>query len=239
MKPTFIAAHPSNFSVGRTKPISRITFHHIVGDATGALARFQTPGEGASSTYVIGSDGKLYQMIDEKNTPWTDANPDSNARSITIEHAGGHPSVPYTEAMYRTSIALVRDLIDRHGISDFKRHRDVSNSPTECPGALDVERIVSEAQKEDELTPEIIDMAWQASFNARATKQDVDYFMQRDLKTLLAHCIKFNEPLRQKAAWYPEREKEIAELKQKIQSMSQTSILTRDSVLDYVNKNLS
>lgn len=145
-----LTPNPNVYTPGRTKPISRITFHHIVGDAPAAISTFNAGQRGDSSSYIIGSDGTIYQYVPENDTPWTDANWDSNQRTISIEHAGGHPSVPYTDAMYEASAQLVAYLIDKYGISDFKRHRDVidlSRYPggTACPGALDVERIVGNA----------------------------------------------------------------------------------------------
>jgi N-acetyl-anhydromuramyl-L-alanine amidase AmpD len=145
-------ASVGNYGVGRRNPISRITWHHIAGDAPGAIARFQTAGVQVSATYVIGSDGTLYQCVDEANTPYSDGNADSNSRTISIECAGGIASVPYTEAMYATAVDLCRDLIPRYGITDFKRHRDVIDKTvypggTECPGTLDVERIITHAKE--------------------------------------------------------------------------------------------
>lgn len=147
-------AAKGNYATGRAQRISRITFHHIVGDAPAAIARFQTPGVQVSATYVIGSDGTLYQCVSENDTAYCDGNSDSNARTISIEHAGGLPSVPYTDAMYATSIALVADLIKRYGITDFKRHSEVIDKSvypggTACPGGLDVERIVNGAKGEN------------------------------------------------------------------------------------------
>lgn len=136
-------AASGNFQSGRRNPISRITFHHIVGDAPAAIARFQTPGEEVSANYVIGSDGSVYQCIRDSDTAYCDANADSNSRTISIEHAGP----PYAEAMYQASIALCSELIRKYGINDFKRHRDVSNTPTACPGELNVERIVNAAKQ--------------------------------------------------------------------------------------------
>lgn len=131
--------------------------HHIVGDAASAIARFQTPGVQVSAQYVIGSDGTLYQCVAEGDVAYCDGSAESNAMTISIEHAGGLPSVPYTDAMYDTSIKLVRDLIARYGITDFKRHHDVIDKHaypggTECPGALDVERIVNAAKGEEMTT---------------------------------------------------------------------------------------
>jgi hypothetical protein len=139
-------AAAGNYQVGRNLPISRITFHYIYGDAQAAINRFQTPGVEVSSTYVIGSDGQVYQMVKESDTPYSDGDFTSNSKTISIEHAGGN-GVPYTDAMYESSIQLVRDLIARYGMSDFKRHRDII--ATACPGDLDVERIISGAQGAD------------------------------------------------------------------------------------------
>lgn len=144
-------AAPSNFESGRQAIVSRITFHHIVGDAQAALNRFQDTNDEVSSTYVIGSDGTIYQCVADNDTSYADGNYDSNSRTISIEHAGGLPEVPYTDAMYTASIQLVAWLIQTYHISDFKRHRDVIDKArypggTACPGNLDVERIVNGAQ---------------------------------------------------------------------------------------------
>jgi hypothetical protein len=157
MKPPVISkpAAPGNYEQGRKAPISRITFHHIVGDAPAAIVRFQTPGVEVSSNYVIGSDGTIYQCVADTDTPYCDGNYDSNSRTIAIEHAGGIAGTPYTELMYQASIKLVRYLIGKYNIADFQRHRDVIDKTrypggTACPGALNVERIVKEA-KENEM----------------------------------------------------------------------------------------
>lgn len=156
MKPDVIQkpAAQGNYASGRKQRISRITFHHIVGDAPGALGRFLTPGVEVSAHYVIGSNGTIYQCVDDNNTAYCDGSSDSNARSISIEHAGGSETVPYTGPMYAASAELVRYLIGKYGISDFQRHRDVIDKSaypggTACPGTLDVERILKAAKGEE------------------------------------------------------------------------------------------
>jgi hypothetical protein len=137
-------AHPTNYAKGRNHAIDQITFHHIVGDAPSGTDHFTTvrpPGKQVSSTYAISSDGTIYQYVSENDTPYTDANALSNSRAITIEHAGP----PYAEAMYKASVELCRDIRARHNITRFKRHREVSDVPTACPGELDVERIVNQS----------------------------------------------------------------------------------------------
>lgn len=133
----------SNYGGPRGRKVDTIVFHHIVGDAPAAISRFKTAGEQVSSTYIIGSDGTVYYTVDEKNTPYTNGDSDWNRRSITIEHAGP----PYSEKMYKASIALCQSIRKRHNIKYFKRHRDLY--PTECPGKLNVERIVKASKGED------------------------------------------------------------------------------------------
>jgi hypothetical protein len=137
----------TNYARGRARAIDQITFHHIVGDAAAAIARFKINGEQASSTYVIASDGTIYQLVAEGDTPYTDGNFTSNSRSITIEHAGGHPNVPYTAAMYAASAHLVAWIRSRRNITRYERHRNVSDKPTACPGTLNVEGIVDQSTK--------------------------------------------------------------------------------------------
>lgn len=142
-----------NYELGRHGyGITRITFHHIVGDAPGAISRFQTSGVQVSAHYVIGSNGQIYQMVDEANTSYCDGNYDSNLKTISIEHAGGVAGVPYTDAMYAASAKLVAYLIKKYPtIIEFKRHRDVIDKTrypggTACPGTLNVEGIVATAK---------------------------------------------------------------------------------------------
>lgn len=159
-------ADPSNYAKGRRHTIDQITYHHIVGNAPGGTDHFRTPGTDVSSTYAIAADGTIYQYVAESDTPYTDANSLSNSRAITIEHAGP----PYAEPMYQASIALCRDIQSRHNITRFMRHRDVSDKPTACPGALDVERIIRESKQQggtDMATNQQIDQ-WISLFHQEA-----------------------------------------------------------------------
>lgn len=134
-----------NHGGARPAKPTHITDHHIVGDAGAAIGRFEQAGQEASSTFVIGSDGAIYQLLDIMTIPYTDSNYDSNRRSITIEHAGGHANVPYTEAMYQASIKLHAWLKETYGIpnSNIFQHKQVTlpSRPTACAGGLNTDRI--------------------------------------------------------------------------------------------------
>jgi hypothetical protein len=165
----------SNYQTGRAAKIDQITFHHIVGDAPAALTRFRDRSQIVSATYVIASDGTIYQCVAEKDTPYTDANFGSNSRAITIEHAGGTDAVPYTEAMYEASAALCASIRSRYNITRFKRHREVSDVPTACPGQLDVERIVngSQSQEDDPMVTKEMEMS--EAYKATGSYPGVNY----------------------------------------------------------------
>lgn len=148
-KPNIIwdPAHSNNYSNGRPGGSigTRETFHHIVGSGASASATFKNPSRGASSHYSVGEDGKIRQHVDLRNTAWTDGNWQSNLISITVEHAGGHPSVPYTAKMYAAAAHLRAWLKENYGHIAAIRHRQVSRTGTVCPGNLNVEKIVKDA----------------------------------------------------------------------------------------------
>lgn len=167
---TQVTIPTTNYGVVRGNP-TRITFHHIVGDALAAIARFKNANEKASATFVISSKGEIFQCVPLDHRPYSDGVTASNTITASIEHAGGTSSVPYTEAMYRASISLVAWLIDKYKITDFKRHRELK--ATACPGGLDVERILKSAKL----------MA--GGTMANASKEQMDYLFalyRKDIK---------------------------------------------------------
>lgn len=149
-KPTIIRLNvvpASNFGGKRSIKPTHITDHHIVGDSPAAIAEAKKPERQMSFTFTVSSKGEIFQLLEFDEIPYTDGSSTSNRRAITIEHAGGHPSVPYTEAMYKATIHLHAWLRQELNIpeSNILRHRDVSDNPTACPGGLDVERIKKES----------------------------------------------------------------------------------------------
>lgn len=139
----------SNHGGRRPARPTHITDHHIVGDAPAAIAEARKPAREMSFTYTISKDGIIYQALDPMTIPYTDTNYTSNKRAITIEHAGGHASVPYTEAMYKSSIHLHAWLRQEFNIPEqnILKHSQVADKPTACPGGLDTERIKRESTK--------------------------------------------------------------------------------------------
>lgn len=154
MNITWIGANGNNFERGRRgKQVDLVVLHWIVGKLAAADATFQDPKRQASSHYGIGNE-VIHQYVQESDTAYHAGKFDVNLRSIGIEHEGG-PNLPISEETYLTSAQLVREICSRYNIpidSDhIKRHRDFK--ATACPGTLDVERIIREAQQVD---PQIV-----------------------------------------------------------------------------------
>lgn len=141
---TWVAAHPTNYTVGRLRPIRYITFHHVVGSDDSAVNKFKTAGVSVSAHFVCG-DTKITQMVDLNNTAWCNGNWDSNNECITIEHEGDWRNGYRNQAVIDNSAKLVAWLRTVYPNIGFNRHRDVK--ATACPADLPVEEIWNKASK--------------------------------------------------------------------------------------------
>lgn len=205
---------------GPSRPKSQVnhfTLHHIVGDAAAAIGEIRKASRVMSFSYAVGSDGTIYEATGIGTVPYSDGNYQSNLTTVSTEHAGGHPSVPYTEAMYQGTIRLHAWLIDQLGNHAFKRHRDVSDSPTACPGGLNVERIAREAKKlrdsyykEKTMTSSQVKALYKKYLNRQPTAAQLKlYTGQSEVRLLnaIANTLKGN---------WERRGKEIDELKEQL-----------------------
>ncbi len=132
----FIAASSSNYTDGSrgAADIDTVVIHTIQGSYSGCISWFQNSAASASTHYVMrSSDGEITQMVDEADIGWHAGHWDTNQRSIGIEHEGyvDAPETWYTDAMYRSSAALVRDICDRNS---FPCDRDHVIGHYEVPG---------------------------------------------------------------------------------------------------------
>lgn len=130
-------------------PIDRVIIHTMVGTTASANARFNTPYQ-ASAHYGVSLDGSIVHWTDEDNTAYHAGNYPMNQRSIGIEHEdNGNYNGVRPDILYASSARLVKDIckfynipIDRNHILE---HKQVSDQPTACPDALDINRIIREA----------------------------------------------------------------------------------------------
>ncbi|HEX6288032.1 MAG TPA: N-acetylmuramoyl-L-alanine amidase, partial [Herpetosiphonaceae bacterium] len=130
-------AHSGNYTVANREsdyPINYVIIHTTQGSYAGAISWFQNDASNVSAHYVIrSSDGQITQMVREKDIAWHAGNWTYNTQSIGIEHEGwvNDPSW-YTDAMYRASAALTRNVCLKYGIPMDRAHI-IAHS--EVPGA--------------------------------------------------------------------------------------------------------
>lgn len=135
------AASTSNYQVANrpaSNVIDRIVVHTTQGSYAGTISWFKNPSSQVSAHYVIrSSDGQITQMVREKDIAWHVRS--ANSRSVGIEHEGwvNDPSW-YTDAMYRASAALTKNIADRYGIPKDRTHivghSEVPNNDHTDPG---------------------------------------------------------------------------------------------------------
>ena len=121
----FVPASSSNYSDTNRTAISRVVIHTTQGSYSGAVSWMQNSASSVSAHYVIrSSDGEITQMVGEEDTAWHAGDWDTNVKSIGIEHEGyvDDPGKWYTDAMYRASAELTRDICDRYGIPKDRAH---------------------------------------------------------------------------------------------------------------------
>jgi N-acetyl-anhydromuramyl-L-alanine amidase AmpD len=114
-----LASRPSDMK------IDYIIIHDTEGSYDGAISTFQNPASYVSANYVIrSSDGAVTEMVPPGDVAWGAGNWYVNMHAINIEHEGfaAQGATWYTEAMYRSSAALVRYLAHEYGIPLDRAH---------------------------------------------------------------------------------------------------------------------
>ncbi len=131
------AAHSSNYTTANretTYPINYVIIHTTQGSYAGAISWFKNASANVSAHYVIRSnDGQITQTVREKDVAWHAGNWTYNTQSVGIEHEGYVNNASwYTDAMYRASAALTRNVCQKYGIP-MTRSRIIGHN--EVPGA--------------------------------------------------------------------------------------------------------
>ena len=143
-----------HFSEGRQdNDIVAIVVHWIVGTLEAADATFNSPNRQASAHYGIG-DEEIHQYVNEEDTAWHCGDWLWNLKTIGIEHEGG-PDLPISDMTYETSAKLIKDICERYNIPLDKDHILPHRKfvATQCPGTLDIDRLISLAGGENMDTP--------------------------------------------------------------------------------------
>jgi hypothetical protein len=118
------------------RAIDHIVMHYTTSrNIEGSISHFKTGTPRASAHYIVGQDGKLVQLVPDKDCAWHAGTSDMNLRSIGIEHVA-RAGDKITESQARTSIALIRWLMHAHAIPVAHVIPHVCVKSTSCCGDL-------------------------------------------------------------------------------------------------------
>ena len=156
----FIPADPSNYTKDRSAwgydKVSEICIHYMCGNASieQCGGYWQNPNRNGSSTYGIGSDGRIACYVDEDDIAWCNSNWDSNCRSASIETANLYPDSRVSDEALNSLIRLVADIAQRNGMGKLVKGQNLTwhqmYADTSCPGEYllsKLDYIVDEANK--------------------------------------------------------------------------------------------
>lgn len=141
MELTFVQAHSSNYTKGRTQAIDRIVLHYTAGDGDTALGngKYFAGANRKSSAHYFVDENTIVQSVKEGDTAWHAGNWDMNCRSIGIEMCSrkdsrGNYYIP--DATVKRAAELVRELMAKHDIpiTGVIRHYDVTGK--KCPAPM-------------------------------------------------------------------------------------------------------
>lgn len=158
-----VPAYEGNYTKGRNTTIKVITIHHMAMKATSQECGkvFQKVGRKGSSNYGIGYDGDIALYVNEKDTPWTNSNWNSNCESVTIEtsndEVGGNWHV--SDKSLESLIKLIADIAIRNNLGllvkgkNLTWHQLVADKkyPTACPGPYLISKLDYIIEKANEI----------------------------------------------------------------------------------------
>jgi N-acetylmuramoyl-L-alanine amidase len=142
-EPGVAVRHVASPSFDLRRPQYVILHHTTNTTAARALATLTDPERMVSAHYLVGRDGVVYQLVDERYRAWHagtsrwGADTDINSASIGIE-LDNDGFEPYPPAQVDALLALLEDIRGRHDIprENFLAHGDVAPGRKVDPGAL-------------------------------------------------------------------------------------------------------
>ena len=143
---------PNFDSFGRKKIIQIVI--HWFGSKESTLAStdsyFQRPN-GTSAHYGI-EDNKVHQYVKEEHVAYAVGNLSRNRETISIEHSA-NLTRNASEETYKSSGELVRAICLRYNIpidrNHIIQHKQIVS--TQCPGTIDIDKIISYAKQSSSL----------------------------------------------------------------------------------------
>ena len=136
---TYLDRHYTEGRSGR--PIEGVTVHHMAGDLSLADCHRVWQGAPASAHYAVDRDGRIGQMVHDRDTAWACGDWDANCRTISVEHANSGCG-PWTvhEAAMDAGAHLVAAICHAYGLGRPEWGANVWPhchwAATACPGEL-------------------------------------------------------------------------------------------------------
>ncbi|QAU34926.1 N-acetylmuramoyl-L-alanine amidase [Janthinobacterium sp. 17J80-10] len=138
--PVMVAASP-NFDLRRP---NLVIIHHTSSDTVErARHSLTSPDRAVSAHYLIGRDGRIFQLVAEQarawhaGKSWWAGQTDINSASLGIE-LDNNGSEPFAEAQIEALLALLADIRQRHKIpaANFIGHADVAPTRKSDPSVF-------------------------------------------------------------------------------------------------------
>ncbi len=152
-------ANPDNYSPSRqwngtNYGVRLLVIHTEDGFEAGTDAWFANGNSHVSAHYSVAETGELHQHVIEGATAWHAGNWLVNLQSIGIEFedlANPDHNV-HADAQYEAGAQLIADICHRYQLACNRqtiiKHNEIPNpSHPDCPGDLDVDRLVTRAQQ--------------------------------------------------------------------------------------------
>jgi N-acetylmuramoyl-L-alanine amidase len=131
--PVLIQVPSPNYAVGRPGPISHIVVHNTAGPLESSLRRLCDPSAEVSAHYIVGRDGVIRQLVQDKDVAWHSGNRAMNGQAIGIEIVAWAEQPGMTAVQATKVLGLVRFLMATYAIKreNILPHRAVR--ATLCP----------------------------------------------------------------------------------------------------------
>ena len=134
---TYTLISPNRHSP-RNHAIDTITIHCFCAQVTAKRGAevFQPATKNASCNYVVGKDGDIALVVEERDRSWCTSSPENDHRAVTIEVASDNTAPnAVTDAALKSTINLVADICKRNGISKLVWSTDKATRMNHLNGA--------------------------------------------------------------------------------------------------------
>lgn len=217
-----------NFATGRNgQTISKVVVHWMDGSLASTDQVFQDTTRNTSTHYGI-EDDQVHQYVQESNVAFHAGDWDTNLRSIGIEHSA-QPGRNASDLTYQTSATLIAQICNRYNIPIDRQHiiKHSEVVPTECPGTIDIDKIINLAQGEN-MQPYQVDENFSRGFFSdyygedNPSTEQIKSLIGLDWRVVM-NDARHSEQFAQRKAYVNALEKNVKILETQIQTLPPTT----------------